>query len=197
MPVTAQSLGGLKTDVVRSGEEIGRRALALGAAVAISFDADRDEIVAWLAESGIEHNLTDRERRFVSSTTPDRKDLTKFSWRSEALTVLLWAIGKLAELPGANEQCDTGPLEDVLPPYGDQTAQEFLASAVARPSDVLLSKALELQDQHALARARDRDPNYKAHAPAVDIEIIQERHHAINWVVGYCGQEWESVTTDT
>jgi hypothetical protein len=31
----------------------------------------------------------------------------------------------------------------------------------------------------------------------VDIEIIQERHHAINWVIGYEGLSWDEVTTDT
>ena len=31
----------------------------------------------------------------------------------------------------------------------------------------------------------------------VDVEIIQERHHAINWVIGYEGLPWDLVTTDT
>jgi NADPH-dependent 2,4-dienoyl-CoA reductase/sulfur reductase-like enzyme len=31
----------------------------------------------------------------------------------------------------------------------------------------------------------------------VDLEIIQERHHAINWVIGYDALDWDEVTTDT
>jgi hypothetical protein len=31
----------------------------------------------------------------------------------------------------------------------------------------------------------------------VDLEIVQERHHAINWVIGYDGAPWDEVTTDT
>ncbi len=27
----------------------------------------------------------------------------------------------------------------------------------------------------------------------VDIEIIQERHHAINWLIGYDGLDWDEV----
>lgn len=30
-----------------------------------------------------------------------------------------------------------------------------------------------------------------------DIEVIQERHHAINWLVGYETQSWSEITTDT
>jgi hypothetical protein len=33
--------------------------------------------------------------------------------------------------------------------------------------------------------------------PGIDIEIVQERHHAINWVTGYDGLPWDEVTTDT
>lgn len=32
---------------------------------------------------------------------------------------------------------------------------------------------------------------------SIDIEIIQERHHAINWLIGYDGLDWDEVTTDT
>lgn len=40
-----------------------------------------------------------------------------------------------------------------------------------------------------LANAPPRTP--------VDIEIIQERHHAINWVIGYDSAPWDEVTADT
>ena len=32
---------------------------------------------------------------------------------------------------------------------------------------------------------------------AVHTEDKQERHHAINWVIGYDGLAWDDVTTDT
>lgn len=197
MGFSSDWLGGDETDEIRSGEAIARRALALGAAVALSFDADRANILAWLGESGVDQSLTDRERTFVHAATPDERDITHFTWRSEALTVLLWSIGKLAELPSANEPCDIGALIDALPPYGDQSAEEFLASAHTRSDDELWNMALELQNLHALARTQKRAPRQRPDEPELDIEVIQERHHAINWVVGYCGQYWEDVTTDT
>jgi hypothetical protein len=33
--------------------------------------------------------------------------------------------------------------------------------------------------------------------PGIDIEIVQERHHAINWITEYDGLPWDEVTTDT
>lgn len=197
MGFSAKSLGGEETDVVRHREEIARRALALGAAVAISFEAEREPILSWLAESGIGTNLTERERKFIFAEKPTQEEIVAFSWRSEGLTVLLWAIGKLPELPPPNEQCSTGALVDALAPYNDQSADEFLQLPHALSDETLLATALEIQDLHALARARVRDPRRNDNGPDVDIEIIQERHHAINWVIGYCGQEWEDVTTDT
>jgi hypothetical protein len=29
------------------------------------------------------------------------------------------------------------------------------------------------------------------------LEIVQERHYAINWITGYGGLPWDEVTTDT
>jgi hypothetical protein len=33
--------------------------------------------------------------------------------------------------------------------------------------------------------------------PGIDIEIVQERHHAINWITECDGLPWDEVTTDT
>jgi len=31
----------------------------------------------------------------------------------------------------------------------------------------------------------------------VDCEMVVERHHALNWLIGYQGQDWDDVSTDT
>ena len=50
---------------------------------------------------------------------------------------------------------------------------------------------------HLHWQARDARIHSKPTPPHVNIEIIQERHHAINWVIGYEGLPWDEVTTDT
>jgi hypothetical protein len=45
--------------------------------------------------------------------------------------------------------------------------------------------------------ARDAKIDERPPRRPVDMEIIQERHYAINWVTGYRGLSWDEVTTDT
>jgi hypothetical protein len=45
--------------------------------------------------------------------------------------------------------------------------------------------------------ARDAQLHERSMPPGIDIEIVQERHHAINWITGYDGLPWDEVTTDT
>jgi len=37
----------------------------------------------------------------------------------------------------------------------------------------------------------------KSPPKGVDCEVVMERHHALNWLIGYQGQEWDDVSTDT
>jgi Domain of unknown function (DUF4272) len=100
-------------------------------------------------------------------------------------------------LPPTNAQCNIDLLERILPPYGDQSISDFRLTARLRTEDEFFDVAIQLQEQHALARQRATNPGYKPAEPVVDLEIIQERHHAINWLVGYSGDNWDDVTTDT
>ena len=34
-------------------------------------------------------------------------------------------------------------------------------------------------------------------AESYDAGVVQERHYALNWLIGYCGQDWDNITTDT
>ncbi len=64
-----------------------------------------------------------------------------------------------------------------------------------RPGGELTDMARDLLDLHW--HARDGKLNNRPPRRPVDIEIVQERHHAINWVTGYCSLPWDEVTTDT
>jgi hypothetical protein len=85
--------------------------------------------------------------------------------------------------------------QDILPPFAEVSVSAFIARAALRPDDELMALADKMLDQHAEARRAmlaGTPPRYP-----VDTEIIQERHHAINWVIGYEGLPWDDVTTDT
>lgn len=185
----------LALDVVRAPEEVARRALALFSIVGIALGAPKSDVVDWLADSGLEADLAPSERRFIESQAPSQQQIVNASWLSERLVVLCWALEKIAELPHPDEQCDTAFFQEILPPFADMTAAGFLAEAKLRSDRELIEKAGEIMDQHS--RARNAKLTGSPPKIPVDIEIIQERHHAINWIIGYERAPWDEVATDT
>ncbi len=184
----------LLPDKVRSAEEIARRSLALFGVVGLALDAPRLEIISWLRDEGLWDELTPWELAYVSAEKPAERQTVIASWMSEALVVLLWALRKVETLPAPNEQCDTSLFQELLPPFADMPAAQFIAFAERRSDDALHEMAYEVMHLHW--QARDAQIHSKP-VPHVDIEIIQERHHAINWVIGYDALPWDEVTTDT
>jgi hypothetical protein len=101
-------------------------------------------------------------------------------------------------MPFPSPKTSVAFVEDLLPPYGNEPAAQFCASASLRSEEELFAAACEIQDLHVVALQRRKSrPNYRPSVAALDQEVIRERHHAINWLVGYCGQAWDDVTTDT
>jgi hypothetical protein len=181
-------------DEARSAEEIARRALTLFGVVGIGFSAPQDDTIKWLRSEGLWKYLTPSELALLSVEHPTKQQLIDASWKSEALLVLLWALGKIDSFPPPNQQCDTSLFQELLPPFANTSASSFIASATRRSEDVLDCFADETMQLHW--QARDAKLHGRA-LPTIDIEIVQERHHAINWVIGYDGLPWDEVTTDT
>ncbi len=176
----------VERDSVRTAQEIATRALALFAVVGMGFDAGREEVTTWLHEEDLYEALTPTEKRFVANETPTRRELINASWQSEALLLLLWALEKVEDLPPANIQCGTSLFKRLLPPYADISVKDFVRLATRRSDEALRNMADVTMNLHAKAPSQD-----------VDVEIVRERHRAINWVVGYEGLPWDEVTADT
>lgn len=180
-------------DAVRSASEVANRTLVLFAIVGLTGGADRRDILDWLTENDLLKDLTPTEHVMVCSPQLSENQVVQASWLSECLIVFIWSLGMIAELPPFDEQCDTAVFKEKLPPFTGQPVHDFIGSASLRAEVKLKRAAQEILDAHAEARyAGGRPPRY-----AVDIEIIQERHRAINWVIGYEGVSWDEVTTDT
>jgi len=178
---------------IRTASAIAKRALALFAVVGLALGAPKETTVAWLHDESLWDELSPEELLFISAPTERRA--INASWRSEALLMLLWSIGVVEELPGLAEQCDAGKFQELLPPFAAISVNEFLAIAQRRSDDELLDMAEALLNSHW--EARDARIHNKPMPANLNIGIIQERHHAINWVIGYDGLSWDEVTTDT
>lgn len=182
------------SDKIRSPKEIVRRSLALFSVVGLGVGSPRNEVIRWLLDNDLWTELTPQECGLFDSATPSRKALINASWRSEALAMLLWCIGHIPELPVADQQFELGRFQDILPPFANVSVGRFAQISYLRPDYDLTRMANDCVDIHAEARIAKREGR-KPRWP-VDIGIIQERHHAINWVIGYENLPWDEVTTD-
>jgi predicted RNA binding protein YcfA (HicA-like mRNA interferase family) len=48
-----------------------------------------------------------------------------------------------------------------------------------------------------LPRMRHVDSDSDSPVESYDSGVVWERHYALNWLIGYCGQDWDDITTDT
>jgi hypothetical protein len=182
-------------DEIRPSQEIARRCLALFAVVGKALGAPRDETMSWLRTEGLWGDLTAREVAYLEQANPPRRAHVNWGWQSERVIVLLWALGKIQELPDSATQCDTSVFQSILPPFAGISTRAFIAQASLIDENSLWKQADFYLEEHWTAR--DAQLHEGAMPPGIDIEIVQERHHAINWITGYDGLPWDEVTTDT
>jgi len=185
----------LPPDEIRQAPEIATRALALFAVVGLALGAPKESTVSWLRDESLWDELSPEELKFVSAAEPTERQRVNASWRSEALLILLWALGAVKELPSLAAQCDAGNFQEILPPFADVAVNKFISTAQRRSDDELFDMADALLNSHW--EARDARIHNRPMPANLDIGIIQERHHAINWVIGYDSLPWDEVTTDT
>jgi hypothetical protein len=77
----------------------------------------------------------------------------------------------------------------------DRTQEQFIADAKLRSIESILDEAdLIYRYRWAVVDARVKGED----APALlHPGVAMERHHALNWLIGYMEQEWDDVSTDT
>jgi hypothetical protein len=181
-------------DVRRSAAEVARRSLALSAVISVAHGDDRDIVSEWLRRESLWLELSPKELAFIAQREPETKDVIAFTWHTERLVPLLWAIQKIASMPPLTCQCDTGPMMNavVWPPA---PSEKFIDTAALRPEKELDEEYGRIYHAHWRVReAHRRNPT----APDdLDAGAIFERHWAFNWLRGYFGQPWDEITTDT
>ena len=181
-------------DVPRTANEIARRALVLHCMIAASHGVPRDDLTRWLEDEGLWESATLREKQFLSNSAPTEKEIINATWRVEAQVALLWAIGKISSLGSLSEQCDTGPIVDAIPELFSST-KDFIDSATVRDSVVITDEYVVVYNSHW--KARDAVRRELPIPEGIDLGIVQERHYGFNWLTGYCGLDWDDITTDT
>ena len=197
-------------DEMRTAADVARRCIVLYALIAAGHGESREELVAWLRREGVWEAVSPEESAFLLPDSPTEQQRINATWRCEALFPLLWALGSIADLPPPMELCDLQLIRSVLPPLLDSVG-EFISSSSLRADTEIHAANEEIYQIHWRVRdfelrneptppgklsrmpAPDREPPVESYDPGV----VYERHYALNWLIGYWGQDWDDITTDT
>ena len=114
------------------------------------------------------------------------------SWRYESLCVLLWALGYADSLPRPTRECD---LDQAVQPVISRRRDTFYREARLRPLGEILDEA-DMAYRYHWATV---EANVRGAAPPAGLspDVVMERHHVLNWLIGSGDEEWDDVTTDT
>jgi hypothetical protein len=176
----------------RTTEQVAIRAMALCIVAVKGEGLEQDIIDKLVKEYSLASAFTPHEKEFINNPKPTQHDRVQFAWRYECFWVMLWALGYIDELGRPDTICDVQLAVSIIRENG---RDGFLKNAKLRPQSELLNAADLIYRYHWAvvdARINQRD------APAgLDGGIVMERHHALNWLIGYMDQEWDDVATDT
>jgi hypothetical protein len=188
LPVIETAAEALK----RPKEEVALRTLCL-LFVAAKGEGLEQEVVERVLESyELRPHLTPNELAFVLDDSPSRHDRLQFTWRYEAAWTLLWALGFVAQLGKPAQICD---VEFAVRTMTETTTSQFIEDSELRPIADILDQADLIYRYHwAVRNARIKGQQIPA---ALDPGVTEERHYALNWLIGYEELAWDHVTTDT
>lgn len=177
---------------VRDSKAVAERAIALLAIIGLVNDPDKNRIKAWVTKNHIEAYLSASERSAFEMDSLDRNQEVAFSWRSEALVSLLWALGVIQQFPSLNVQYNIYENPNVAEII--RSPQTFIEQASLRNNQELEEMENSLYNQHW--RVRDAQLFSKPMPTELNPDIVYERRYGMSWVVGW-GDDWDDVPTDT
>ncbi|MDR3687988.1 MAG: DUF4272 domain-containing protein [Fimbriimonas sp.] len=176
----------------RATIEIARRAICLLLVAARGSGLDVRTVRKLTAYHEMGGFFTKDEQAFLDSKRPKERAKAKFSWRTEASWVLLWALGFVDRLGLPSGQIEPwSAIEIVEANFVDG----LVNNAKPRSIDEILDEADLIYRCHWAVRHAERSD--------VDIEgklepgVTFERHHALNWLIRYENQDWDDISTDT
>jgi hypothetical protein len=176
----------------RTKDEIAHRAIALCLVAVKGEGLDQPTVTKLVDQYSAQNYFTPAEKEFIENATPTQEERVQFSWRYEGYWVMLWALGYIDTLEYPDKACDVPRAVAFL---HDSSTKDFSARAKLRDLSEILDQAdLIYRYDWAAVNARLKQKEAPAH---LDAGVVMERHHALNWLIGYMDQEWDDVTTDT
>jgi hypothetical protein len=179
---------------LRSPEEVGIRIACLFCVAGSAFHVEDTVFKEYLREHGLWDYLSPEEASFLSADAPERKSIINFTWRCEALFVLMWAARLFDELPLPRKETDTGAIVSRFPDV-DRPPWPFIRGVRLRRKAEILDASDLIYRLHWATRQAGLEG--KPPPTGLLTSVVQEWHHAINWLTRYDDQDWDEVATDT
>jgi len=179
------------TAKLRSPQEVAKRCLATTFCAVKGESKDQELVDSLIKDYSATDCFSPDEQQFIRNLNPPQQNLIDFAWRYECVHVFLWAMSLRNTLSAPNEICPVSDDMKLIKKIGPAT---FVAEAKLRaPEEVLDAADLYYRLHWAAIELRIKGKK----SELLDEEVVQERHRALNWLIGYLNQEWDDVTTDT
>ena len=174
----------------KTAQEIARRAIILRCVVGHGQFAP-DEVSSWLTREGLWDEVSPAERSLFAAENLTEQQRIDATWRSEALQVMLWSIGRLDALPPLTEAVKPAALLSLTPAVHTGT-RTFIETAVLRSRDEIDGELDAII--HAHAKIRDQRTRRIHKAPATIPGVVLERQWALEWIENFDDVPWDEVT---
>ena len=176
----------------RSTEEVAARAMAVCLVAVKGEGIEQATIDKLVRDYDLMSSFTRKEKAFINDPHPSDHDRVQFAWRYEDYWVMLWALGFIDKLERPAAICDVKRAVTIL---RDNGRQGFLQKSKLRPQNEILDAADLIYRYHW--STDDARVNGKKAPAGLDPGVVMERHYALNWLIGYMGQAWDDISTDT
>lgn len=177
---------------VPAKEDVAYRALALLVVAVKGEGLEQATVERVIKDYELDGHFTPKELAFIQNPSPSQRDRIEFSWRYEAAWTLLWALGYVEKLEKPAGICNVRRAVELMKA---RSARQFVADARLRSTPEILDQADRIYRYHwAVVDAR---VNGKGAPAELQSGVTQERHYALNWLIGYMDQQWDDISTDT
>ncbi|AWB43755.1 DUF4272 domain-containing protein [Paenibacillus sp. CAA11] len=201
MPPMPGRLGDEAASSIRSLQEAAKRAVALcivslkGECVCSgeSPEDTRQLVHRVIGQYGAAAFFSPEEKKFIDNDLAEEAEAMQYSWCYEGFWVMLWALGQVEEIGDPTSVCDVPLAVSRLQQY--ENFEALVEGSRLRSTTEILDAADLIYRYDWLcvdARIHGQPAPY-----GLDGGVVYERHRALNWLIGYMGQDWDDVRTDT
>jgi Domain of unknown function (DUF4272) len=177
---------------IRAPREIASRIMIL---IYLNFGSEtnsRDKVSKFLKEENLWTEVSDTEKQLLIKPGLTDQEKTDIFWKSEAVWLLLWTIGKVDVLELPRKEIDVRKIIERVPKLWGPTKDFINTASVISTSEILDMSDL-IYRLHWATRQFQLSGKTKLN---LHPSIVLERHYAINWTTNY-SDNWDDVATDT